>query len=302
MADTPAPSPIGKIGVRVICALCGQQKQPRGRSAALIASFCTRDDCAGYVDPPLVGDLWPGETDAQFGFPCGDDGTEPFVYETVAALAPPQEPALRIDSHLCGECGTPLVWITSHQGAVCVVCLKLSDDAADDKPEAADARLRQLQEEHEQLRRFARGYKEQADGVARECNELEADLKAAEAERDAALRSEAETKEWAERVVAWHRDMAARFAEDRDEKKRENRALITERDAALHQITALREAFQGKLADFRKRLTKAPVIHSAPAERSVVLAMSREYVSAALKGLEDWVAEAPIAAPAERGE
>jgi hypothetical protein len=44
-----------------------------------------------------------------------------------AASPPPQEPALRITDKLC-SCGTPLVWITAQQGAVCVVCLKDADD------------------------------------------------------------------------------------------------------------------------------------------------------------------------------
>lgn len=67
-----------KRGIRVECAVCGQTKCPRGRSAPLGPCYCDRD-CSGYTQEPHVGSLWPGETDAEFGFPCGDVGTEPYV-------------------------------------------------------------------------------------------------------------------------------------------------------------------------------------------------------------------------------
>jgi hypothetical protein len=58
-----------EVGERVTCAVCGRQKQPRGRSAALEAAsgYCT-DECSGYREP-FVGDLWPGESRVEFGFP-----------------------------------------------------------------------------------------------------------------------------------------------------------------------------------------------------------------------------------------
>jgi hypothetical protein len=65
-----------KRGIRVRCAACGLTKKPIGRDASMFASYCT-DDCPGYDQPPHVGSLWPGETDADFGYPCGDRGTEP---------------------------------------------------------------------------------------------------------------------------------------------------------------------------------------------------------------------------------
>jgi hypothetical protein len=37
-------------------------------------SYCT-DECPGYRQPPYAGSLWPGETEAEFGYPVGDDGT-----------------------------------------------------------------------------------------------------------------------------------------------------------------------------------------------------------------------------------
>jgi hypothetical protein len=32
--------------------------------------------CHGYREEPKVGDLWPGESEADFGYPVSDDGTE----------------------------------------------------------------------------------------------------------------------------------------------------------------------------------------------------------------------------------
>lgn len=65
-----------KRGVYVECAVCKHQKQPIGRSAPLQGCYCD-DECDGYRQAPHVGSLWPGETDADFGYPCGDAGTEP---------------------------------------------------------------------------------------------------------------------------------------------------------------------------------------------------------------------------------
>ena len=64
-----------KIGVRVNCAECGHQKKPRGRSAPLGVFMC-EPECSGYYREPLVGDLWPGETEEEFGYPCSDNGTQ----------------------------------------------------------------------------------------------------------------------------------------------------------------------------------------------------------------------------------
>lgn len=63
-----------KVGIRVKCLVCGQQKKPIGRAGSLNASYCD-DDCEGYRQPPYVGSLWPGETDADFGYPVNDDWT-----------------------------------------------------------------------------------------------------------------------------------------------------------------------------------------------------------------------------------
>lgn len=63
-----------KVGVRVICTYCGQTKHPRGRSAPPVLDYCTWN-CPGYERDPQVGDLWPGESEADFGFPARDAGT-----------------------------------------------------------------------------------------------------------------------------------------------------------------------------------------------------------------------------------
>jgi hypothetical protein len=65
-----------KVGIRVICAECGHQKKPHGRSAPMGFKYCD-DECHGYLLKPEPGCLWPGETDSDFGYPCCDNATEP---------------------------------------------------------------------------------------------------------------------------------------------------------------------------------------------------------------------------------
>lgn len=72
-----------KVGIRITCLICGRQKRPRGRSVPTGMIMCEPawilgeiHGCVGYFDQPLVGDLWPGETDEQFDYPCSDNGTE----------------------------------------------------------------------------------------------------------------------------------------------------------------------------------------------------------------------------------
>jgi len=36
-------------------------------------SMCNAE-CAGYYIDPKVGDLWPGETEEEFGYPIGAHG------------------------------------------------------------------------------------------------------------------------------------------------------------------------------------------------------------------------------------
>ncbi len=59
----------GLVGSAVECTKCGHRKSPRGRSAPLPIHLCDWE-CEGYYLDPFPGDLWPGETAEQFGYPC----------------------------------------------------------------------------------------------------------------------------------------------------------------------------------------------------------------------------------------
>lgn len=66
-----------KIGIAVQCLTCGLRKKPIGRSAPLeMANGLCDDECPGYREEPRPGSLWPGETEEEFGFPVGADGTK----------------------------------------------------------------------------------------------------------------------------------------------------------------------------------------------------------------------------------
>lgn len=57
-------------GSSVECAACGRTKAPRGRSVPMyVAGYCD-GSCPGYACQPLPGDLWPGESRAEFGYQC----------------------------------------------------------------------------------------------------------------------------------------------------------------------------------------------------------------------------------------
>lgn len=64
-----------KIGIRVSCQICGRAKQPVGRSAPMQSDFCDFE-CYGYSLLPNIGSLWPGESEADFGFHVADTATE----------------------------------------------------------------------------------------------------------------------------------------------------------------------------------------------------------------------------------
>lgn len=64
-----------KVGIYVECNVCGHQKKPRGRSAPMTMHMCDRE-CAGYALDPQVGDLWPRETEEDFGYPVSANGTK----------------------------------------------------------------------------------------------------------------------------------------------------------------------------------------------------------------------------------
>lgn len=68
MSDTPNSF---RFGAYATCETCRKHKKPRGRSAPLeMANSLCDSDCPGYCQYPLPGDLWPGETAEEFGYPC----------------------------------------------------------------------------------------------------------------------------------------------------------------------------------------------------------------------------------------
>jgi hypothetical protein len=66
-----------KIGIQVTCTTCMRTKAPRGRSIpnAIISSMCD-SNCVGFWNDPKPGDLWPGETEEDFGYPCSKNATK----------------------------------------------------------------------------------------------------------------------------------------------------------------------------------------------------------------------------------
>lgn len=64
-----------RVGIAVMCTVCGHRKAPRGRSAPPELYLCN-DDCPGYRQEPFPGSLWPGESESEFGYAIGDEGTK----------------------------------------------------------------------------------------------------------------------------------------------------------------------------------------------------------------------------------
>lgn len=62
------------FGAVVICAMCGQQKKPIGRSAGIGGPSMCDYYCEEYHQPPYVGSLWPNESEEDFGYPVGNQG------------------------------------------------------------------------------------------------------------------------------------------------------------------------------------------------------------------------------------
>lgn len=66
-----------KVGIAVVCPKCHRTKAPMGRSLPheVYNSYCNRDECPFYWDAPRAGSLFPGESEQDFGYPVGSDGT-----------------------------------------------------------------------------------------------------------------------------------------------------------------------------------------------------------------------------------
>lgn len=67
-----------RVGISVECAACGRTKAPRGRSVPHeIANYlCSHYDCEHFYEEPFPGDLWPGETEEEFGYPISGHATK----------------------------------------------------------------------------------------------------------------------------------------------------------------------------------------------------------------------------------
>ena len=63
-----------KTGITIYCVRCERVKKPIGRDTPFGMDHCT-SACSGYDLEPYVGHLWPGETAAEFGYECSNDGT-----------------------------------------------------------------------------------------------------------------------------------------------------------------------------------------------------------------------------------
>jgi hypothetical protein len=67
-----------KVGIAVECAVCRRMKRPLGRAepSSIFITCSPGDNCPGYLEEPLPGSLWPGETEEEFGHPVGSNGVE----------------------------------------------------------------------------------------------------------------------------------------------------------------------------------------------------------------------------------
>jgi hypothetical protein len=63
-----------KVGIAVYCLTCGHRKKPTGRSAPIGVYMCD-DSCPGYRNEPQPGDLWPRESEKDFGYPVSSHAT-----------------------------------------------------------------------------------------------------------------------------------------------------------------------------------------------------------------------------------
>lgn len=88
---TPTPEAKKRVGIAVECKVCRMTKQPRGRSAPIGHTMCNPrglnnqyGGCEGYWQEPLVGDLWPRETEMDWGYRFTLDGTREMTDAEVA--------------------------------------------------------------------------------------------------------------------------------------------------------------------------------------------------------------------------
>lgn len=72
-----------KVGTVIMCTHCGKAKAPRGRSVPDLTwdQWCqgwlpSGGGCIGYTEEPRVGDLWPDESERDFGYPVIAWGTK----------------------------------------------------------------------------------------------------------------------------------------------------------------------------------------------------------------------------------
>lgn len=63
-------------GVPVKCYVCGRTKKPIGRDASPGWSGCRNEECEGWSMHPYPGELWPGETSTDYGYPVSAYGNE----------------------------------------------------------------------------------------------------------------------------------------------------------------------------------------------------------------------------------
>lgn len=56
-----------RVGIKVHCVVCHRSKRPHGRSAPVDSDYCD-EGCEGYLQAPAPGCLWPGESEAEFGW------------------------------------------------------------------------------------------------------------------------------------------------------------------------------------------------------------------------------------------
>lgn len=57
-----------RVGQRIKCKKCGNDKSPNGRSNADPAGWCRADVCNDYYNDPKPDSLWPGEKLSAFGY------------------------------------------------------------------------------------------------------------------------------------------------------------------------------------------------------------------------------------------